>query len=123
MGDSAADVVTLHGTAGNDDITLMGNGEGVTVSGLSAELILSGTELSYDQLRINTHEGDDGVDASGVIAGLMQLVVDGGDDNDTLVGSEEIDLLLGGLGDDVLIGGPGVDLLDGGLGNNVVIQD
>ena len=123
MGDSAADVVTLHGTAGNDDITLIGNSDGVTVSGLSAELILSGTELSYDQLRINTHEGDDGVDASGVMAGLMQLIVDGGADNDTLVGSEEIDALLGGLGDDVLIGGPGVDLLDGGLGNNVVIQD
>jgi Ca2+-binding RTX toxin-like protein len=121
-GDAAADVITMFGTAGNDSFTLNGNANGVIVSG-TTQLTLLGTELTFDQLIINSLEGDDSVDASGVLAGLLQLIVDGGADNDTLVGSEESDALQGGLGDDVLIGGPGLDLLDGGLGNNVVVQD
>jgi Ca2+-binding RTX toxin-like protein len=112
----------MFGTAGNDSFTLNGNANGVIVSG-TTQLTLLGTELTFDQLIINSLEGDDSVDASGVLAGLLQLIVDGGADNDTLVGSEESDALQGGLGDDVLIGGPGLDLLDGGLGNNVVVQD
>ena len=52
----------------------------------------------------------------------MQLVADGGDGDDILIGSAGNDTLKGGAGDDVLIGGGGVDVLDGGTGNNVVLQ-
>jgi len=52
----------------------------------------------------------------------MQLVADGGDGADILVGSAGNDTLLGGNGDDVLLGGGGQDVLDGGPGDNVVIN-
>ncbi len=52
----------------------------------------------------------------------MQLVANGGDGDDVLIGSAGNDTLNGGVGDDVLIGGPGQDVLDGGTGSNVVIQ-
>ena len=48
--------------------------------------------------------------------------MDGGADDDVLIGGDGNDTLLGGAGDDVLIGGPGIDTLDGGLGDNVVLD-
>jgi Ca2+-binding RTX toxin-like protein len=51
----------------------------------------------------------------------MQLVADGGDGDDILIGSAGNDILHGGVGDDVLIGNGGQDVLDGGPGNNTVI--
>ncbi len=81
------------------------------------------SEDGNDQLRINALAGDDAVEASGLAAGIIGLTVDGGADNDVLIGSDGDDVLLGDDGDDVLLGGLGVDVLDGGPGDNVVIQD
>jgi Ca2+-binding RTX toxin-like protein len=74
-------------------------------------------------LTINTLAGDDVVEGSGLEAGFINLVADGGQGDDVLVGSDGNDTLLGGEGDDVLIGGLGADVLDGGLGDNTIIQD
>ena len=122
-GDAAADTVTIKGTAGNDVITLAGLAGTVTATGLSAAVTIIGSEPANDLLIIDALAGDDVVQASGLAAGIIGLVVDGGDDDDNLVGSAGNDILLGGSGDDVLIGGPGLDALDGGPGANVVVQD
>jgi Ca2+-binding RTX toxin-like protein len=82
-----------------------------------------GSEIANDLLTIEALAGDDVVQASGLAAGIIGLVIDGGDDDDNLIGSAGNDILLGGLGDDVLIGGPGLDVLDGGPGANILIQD
>lgn len=122
-GDGAADTVIVKGTAGNDVITLAGSAGSVTATGLSAAVTILGSEIANDILSIEPLAGDDVVQASGLNAGLLGLVVDGGEDDDNLVGSAGNDILLGGLGDDVLIGGPGLDALDGGPGANIVVQD
>jgi Ca2+-binding RTX toxin-like protein len=51
------------------------------------------------------------------------VVLDGGDDDDALIGSVGSDTLLGGAGDDLIIGGAGDDLLDGGAGYDIVHGD
>jgi Ca2+-binding RTX toxin-like protein len=84
---------------------------------------LFGTEAALDQLRIFGGEGDDVIEASGLKAGALTLIEDGGPGADILIGSEGPDVLLGGEGDDILNGGPGLDVLDGGTGNNVLFQD
>jgi len=81
---------------------------------------ISGFDIN-DRLVINGLGGDDVVEASG-LGTTLQLVANGGDGNDVLIGGAGNDVLNGGAGDDVLIGGPGNDILDGQSGNNVVIQ-
>ena len=89
------------------------------MTGLHASISISGAHIT-DLLAVHGVAGDDMIDASGV-AGIP-LILDGGDDDDVLIGGSQNDTLLGGDGDDVLIGGPGVDTLEGGNDANVVIQ-
>ncbi|HEX5223391.1 MAG TPA: calcium-binding protein [Verrucomicrobiae bacterium] len=121
-GDAQADNIYVNGTATNDVVLVTGDASGVSVSGLSAVINLTSSEAANDRLTIYTFSGDDIMDASGLAAGGIALTANGGDDDDTLIGSAGIDILFGENGDDVLIGGPGVDTLNGGAGNNTVIQ-
>lgn len=124
IGDGAADTVIINGTANSDTVTVTGSaGAGINVSGLQATVNITGSEPTLDVLVINALGGDDVVTAAGLQAGVIGLMIDGGDGADVLIGSLGNDVILGGLGDDVLEGGPGVDVLDGGPGNNVLIQD
>jgi len=122
-GDNAADTITVMGTTGNDAVHVVPTATGLSVTGLAAEVSLSGTEGALDQLIVKLLAGDDAFEATTLPAGLILLTVDGGDGNDVLAGSAGADTLLGGNGDDVLLGGPGLDTLDGGPGANVVVQD
>jgi Ca2+-binding RTX toxin-like protein len=121
-GDSANDVVTLEGTNGNDAIVLSLQNGNLVVDGLASQIVIEHFELG-DQIRIFGLDGDDVINASGIPAGLVSLVLDGGNGDDFLIGSSGDDTLLGAAGDDILFGGPGLDVLDGGPGANVVVQD
>ncbi len=121
-GDGAADTVTIRGTTGDDIALVFGDGGVVEVLGLATRLVIEGFEANLDRLVIETLAGDDVVEASGMQAGSIQLVANGGAGDDVLVGGDGNDTLLGGDDDDVLVGGPGLDVLDGGAGSNVVIQ-
>jgi hypothetical protein len=90
----------------------------VTVTGLSETVTITGFEAT-DKLVINGLGGDDVIEASGLSG--MQLVANGGDGDDVLIGGRGGNTLSGGNGDDVLIGGTVGDVLDGGPGNNTVI--
>lgn len=94
-------------------IQAAGDASGVSVLGLAARVDITGAEVANDRLTINALAGDDVVEASGLAAGAIQLVANGGDGNDVLRGE---------AGDDVLIGGPGQDVLDGGTGDNILLQ-
>jgi len=119
-GDGQVDTIVINATNGNDAVTISSNNGVVTVSGLAAEMTISGFEAT-DRIVINSLSGDDVVDGSG-LGTAMEFSADGGGGADVLIGSDGADTLKGGAGDDVLIGGPGLDILDGGPGDNVVIQ-
>jgi Ca2+-binding RTX toxin-like protein len=91
------------------------------VQGLAAQVNIKGAEAANDRLTINALAGDDAVDASGLAAGAIQFVADGGDGNDVLIGGAGNHTLLGGAGDDILVGGPGPHVLDGGPGDNTLV--
>jgi Ca2+-binding RTX toxin-like protein len=120
VGDGQADTIVINGTNGNDVITVTENNGVVTVSGLATDVTITGFEAANDRIVINGLGGDDVIEASGLSG--MQLIANGGDGDDVLIGSAGNDTLTGGAGDDVLIGGPGQDILDGGPGNNINIQ-
>jgi Ca2+-binding RTX toxin-like protein len=122
LDDGAADTVRVLGTPGNDAVTLTGALPGTEVAGLAARVTVSGAGAVNDQLTVATLAGADAIDASGVPAGAVALVLDGGDGADVVVGGDGDDTLIGGDGDDTLIGGPGIDVFDDGTGGDIVIQ-
>jgi Ca2+-binding RTX toxin-like protein len=63
-----------------------------------------------EKLVLNANGGDDGSSATGNLAALIQLTIDGGAGSDTI---------LGGNGADVMLGGDGTDFVDGNQGNDV----
>jgi Ca2+-binding RTX toxin-like protein len=117
-GDGQADTVVINATNGDDVITITGDANGITISGLGEDITIAGADAG-DRIVINGLGGDDVIDASG-LKGIL-LTANGGDGDDVLLGSTGNDTLCGGNGDDVLIGGGGVDILDGGPGDNVVL--
>ncbi len=74
--DGQADHVIVNGTAGNDAIDVSGDAGEVKVSGLAAETELLHADPS-DRLDVNTLAGNDSVDSAGLVAGTLQLFVDG----------------------------------------------
>jgi Ca2+-binding RTX toxin-like protein len=122
-GDSAADQVIVNGTGGDDIALIVGDASGVSVLGLAAQVNITRSEAALDRLHIVTGDGDDVIEASGVQAGAIGLVLDGGAGNDVIIGSDGDDVLIGGEGDDVLIGGGGNDVFDFGPGDDIEIQD
>ena len=122
-GDGQADTVIVNGTGGDDVVTVAGDASGVSVTGLSARVNITGAEAANDRLTVNTLGGDDVLDASALSSGAIALAANGGDGDDVLIGGDGNDTLIGGAGDDILIGGPGLDILDGGPGDNILIQD
>ena len=115
--------MNVFGTNGDDVAQVAGDASGVSVLGLAARVNLTGTEGANDTLAVNTQAGDDVIEATGLVAGAVNFVADGGTGDDVIIGSAGNDVLNGGDGDDVLIGGPGQDVLNGGTGNNILIQD
>ena len=120
IGDGQADTVIIVGTDGDNVVSVFGDANGTTATGLAAEIHIAGAEADKDRLIVRAVAGDDIVEASGLTATGIQFTADGGDGNDNLIGGAGNDTLLGGAGDDVLIGGPGQNILDGGPGDNIL---
>jgi Ca2+-binding RTX toxin-like protein len=106
--DGAVDTVTVNATQGADVFDVAGDASGVTVFGLHATTNLSSMDAT-DQLTLNGQAGDDVINASGLVAGALQLTINGGLGNDNMLGSQGHDLMIGGDGNDVAMMGAGND--------------
>jgi Ca2+-binding RTX toxin-like protein len=76
-----------------------------------------------ENLVLNMNGGDDRFSATGDLASLIKLTVDGGAGNDTILGSNGDDLLLGGGDNDFIDGQQGNDVARLGAGNDVFQWD
>jgi Ca2+-binding RTX toxin-like protein len=108
VADGATDTVTVTGTNGADTIAIVGSAGNVTVAGLPAVVNIKATDPT-DGLTLNALGGNDTVDASGLVAGVVNLTLNGGLGNDVLIGSAGNDLFNGGDGDDLALMGAGDD--------------
>ena len=72
---------------------------------------------------VNANGGDDSFSATGNLAALIAITVDGGAGNDTLLGSNGVDLLLGGDGNDFADGQQGNDVALLGAGDDTFQWD
>jgi Ca2+-binding RTX toxin-like protein len=114
--DGQADSVLFNASDGNDVVTLSGGASGVNVSGVGTPLSVTHADPASDLLTVNAMNGTDTVDASGLAAGGIGLVIEGGPLADILIGSGGGDLVDGGGGEDVALLGAGDDTLRWGPG-------
>lgn len=139
-GGSGADVAEARGTTGTDrfhvtqsagdELQVIDGTGSLTVDAMVSEVRLltdnGNDRLTMDSVdrvapilvRFELGRGQDRLDASGAQLGDVQLVFNGEDGNDTLLGSEGNDVAFGGLGDDSLVGNGGNDTLNGDDGQD-----
>ncbi len=129
------DDINIGGT-GNDTALIVGGGGGevffireqpvssgtvrferTTLNGNPAPFFVDITETEL--LRLNANGGNDSVDANTLRTGLITLELNGGDGDDTIVGSSGIDVITGGIGNDSVDANPGNDTIDLGTGDDV----
>ncbi|WP_270938147.1 beta strand repeat-containing protein [Falsiroseomonas oryzae] len=121
-GGSGIDTTQVNGGNGGEVFTVTANGTRVRFDRLDPApfSIDMGT---MEKLVVNMNGGNDSFSATGNLAALIQITVDGGAGNDTILGSNGADLLLGGDGDDFLDGQQGNDVAFLGAGNDVFQWD
>jgi Ca2+-binding RTX toxin-like protein len=110
-GGDGIDTAEVNGGNASETFSITANGTRVRVDRLDPapfSLDIGTTE----NLVINANGGDDVITASGNLAALIKLTIDGGAGNDTI---------FGGNGDDLLFGGDGNDFIDGRQGNDTAM--
>jgi Ca2+-binding RTX toxin-like protein len=118
-GDGAADQVIVNGSNGSDNLNVNAD---ASVSGLQALVTIQHPE-PIDQLTVNGLGGNDNISAAALASQLIGLTLDGGADNDTLAGSQVLELLRGGDGNDSIDGNRGNDTALMGAGDDTFIWD
>ena len=121
-GDGQADQVIVDGTNGDDKIDVSSDANGVTASGLSAQVSIQHPETT-DELAINGLAGNDSISAAGLAAARSASRLDGGAGDDTLAGGQGVETLVGGDGNDRIDGNKGNDLALMGAGDDTFVWD
>ena len=121
-GGAGIDTVEMNGGNGAETFAITANGGRVQLDRVNPAPFALDIGSS-EHLVVNANGGDDSVSASGNLAGLIQIRIDGGAGNDTLLGSNGDDLLFGGDGKDFIDGNQGVDVAFLGDGNDTFQWD
>jgi len=121
-GGGGNDLVLINGGNGAEQFTTTANGTRVRFDRINpAPFSLDIGTCEY--LMLNANGGDDTFSATGNLAALIQITVDGGPGNDTLLGSNGADLLIGGDDNDFIDGQQGNDAIFMGAGDDVFQWD
>ena len=107
-GAGGVDTVEVNGGNGVEQFATTANGARVRFDRLSPAPFAIDIGTS-ENLVLNANGGEDSFSSSGNLATLIKITVDGGAGNDTLLGSNGVDLLLGGVGNDFVDGNQGND--------------
>jgi hypothetical protein len=121
-GGDGSDTVVVNGGGAAEAFTTTADGMRVRfdrVSPVPFSLDIGTSE----RLVVNANGGDDTFAASGDLASLIALDVDGGTGNDRISGGNGNDTLSGGAGDDVIDGNAGADSAALGDGNDTFVWD
>ena len=121
-GGAGTDTVEVNGGNGLEQFTTTANGTRVRFDRLNPAPFSIDIGTS-EKLVLNANGGDDSSSATGNLAALIGITVDGGAGNDTLLGSNGIDILLGGDGTDFIDGQQGNDVAFLGAGDDTFQWD
>jgi Ca2+-binding RTX toxin-like protein len=107
-GGDGSDIVTVNGANASEAFTVAANGSRVRFDRINP-LPFSLDIATSERLVLNANGGDDSFTATGDLAPLIALTVDGGAGNDRIGGGNGSDTLKGGAGDDFIDGNQGSD--------------
>jgi Ca2+-binding RTX toxin-like protein len=110
-GGDGVDTVEVNGGNGAEQLTATANGTRVRFDRVTPAPFAIDIGTS-EKLVVNANGGDDSFSATGNLAALIAITVDGGAGNDTL---------LGGNGADLVLGGDGTDFVDGNQGDDTAL--
>jgi Ca2+-binding RTX toxin-like protein len=82
-GDGQADTVIVNGTDAPDSVNVSSSGANVLVSGLAAQVQVSGSDATTENVDVNTLGGDDTITSGVGLAGPAAVNVDGGSGSDS----------------------------------------
>ena len=116
-GAGGTDTVEVNGGNGVEQFAATANGARVRFDRLNPAPFAIDIGTS-ENLVLNANGGDDSFSATGNLAALIKITVDGGAGNDTLLGSNGVDVLLGGDGNDFVDGNQGNDVAFLGAGDD-----
>jgi len=116
-GGGGSDTVEVNGGNGAEVFTATANGTRVRFDRLDPAPFALDIGTS-EKLVLNANGGDDSFSATGNLAALIAITVDGGAGGDTILGSNGADLLLGGEGNDFVDGQQGNDVALLGAGDD-----
>jgi Ca2+-binding RTX toxin-like protein len=121
-GGAGIDTSEVNGGNGAEQFTLTANGSRVRFDRLDPApfAIDIGTT---ENLVLNMNGGNDSFSATGNLAALISVTVDGGAGDDSIRGSNGSDVLLGGDGNDFIDGQQGADVAFLGAGDDVFQWD
>ncbi|HKH30462.1 MAG TPA: calcium-binding protein, partial [Gaiellaceae bacterium] len=121
-GGAGTDTVEVNGGNGAEVFTTTANGTRVRFDRLDPAPFSIDIGTS-EKLVLNANGGNDSFSATGNLAALIAINVDGGTGEDTILGSNGNDVLLSGDGDDFVDGQQGNDVASLGVGNDVFQWD
>ncbi|MET0818595.1 MAG: calcium-binding protein, partial [Solirubrobacteraceae bacterium] len=121
-GAEGTDTVEVNGGNGTEQFTTTANGTRVRFDRLDPAPFAIDIGTS-ENLVLNANGGDDRFSATGNLAALIKITVDGGTGNDQLLGSNGVDVILGGDGNDFADGQQGNDTGFLGAGNDTFQWD
>jgi Ca2+-binding RTX toxin-like protein len=118
-GDGVDRFIFLGQDTANDQITITPDGARAMITDALNVVDLGAIE----EIQILTFGGADTITMTGEFAavGIVKMILEGGDGNDTISGGDTNDEIDGGAGNDVLNGGAGDDLMETGSGNDEVV--
>jgi Ca2+-binding RTX toxin-like protein len=121
-GGDGGDTIEVNGGNGAEQFTATANGARVRFDRVTPAPFAIDIGTS-ESLVVNANGGVDVFAATGNLAALIGITVDGGADNDTINGSNGADTVLGGEGNDVVDGNQGDDVALLGAGNDTLQWD
>ena len=121
-GGVGTDTVEVNGGGGAEVFATTANGARVRFDRLDPAPFAIDIGTS-EELVLNANGGDDSFSATGNLAALIAITVDGGAGDDAILGSNGIDVLLGGDGDDFVDGQQGNDVAFLGAGDDTFQWD
>jgi Ca2+-binding RTX toxin-like protein len=121
-GGDGTDTVEVNGGNGAEVFTATANGTRVRFDRLDPAPFSIDIGTS-ENLVVNANGGNDSFSATGNLAALIKVTVDGSTGDDTLLGTNGADLILGGDGNDFVDGQQGNDVALLGAGDDVFQWD
>jgi Ca2+-binding RTX toxin-like protein len=121
-GGVGTDTIEVNGGNGAETFAVTANGTRVRFDRIDPAPFSLDIGTS-ENLVVNMNGGNDSFSATGDLAALIKITVDGGAGDDNILGSNGADLLLGGDGNDFVDGQQGDDIAFMGAGDDIFQWD